>query len=112
MCRRHEGGLYITLTMAPLSRTCVTEAIAYTRTGLAYPGPMIIKTSERQMKVWVCLFTCMVTHAIHLELLQDMSTDEFLLGFRRFISQRGSQIEIISNNALQFKTASQTLDLL
>ena len=52
----------------------------------------------------------MVTRAIHLELLQDMSSEEFLLGFKRFVSQRGSPVEIISDNALQFKTASQTLD--
>ena len=83
----------------------VTEEIAFTRTGLDYLGPMIIKTTEGQMKVWVCLFTCMVTRAIHLELLQDMSSEEFLLGFRRFVSQRGSPVEIISDNALQFKTA-------
>lgn len=62
--------------------------------------------------MWVCLFTCLVTRAIHLELLQDMSAEEFLLGFRRFISQRGSPIEIISDNALQFKTASKTLNLI
>ena len=53
----------------------------------------------------------MVTRAIHLELLLNMSAEEFLLGFRRFISKRGSPVEIISDNALQFKTASQTLDL-
>ena len=112
MCRRFECDSYRMPTMAPLPGTLVTEAIAFTRTGQDYLGPMIIKTSERQRKVWVCLFTHMVTHAIHLELLQDMSAEEFLLGFRRFISQRGSPIEIINNNALQFKTASQTLDLL
>ena len=41
-----------------------------------------------------------------------MSTDEFLLGFRRFISQRGTPVEITSDNAKQFKSASKTLDLI
>ena len=49
---------------APLPGTRVTEAIA----ALDYLGPMIIKTPEGQMKVWVCLFTCVVSRAIHLEL--------------------------------------------
>ncbi len=40
-----------------------------------------------------------------------MSSEEFILGFRRFVSQRGVPIEIISDNALQFKTANRTLDL-
>ena len=64
--------------IAPLPKTRVSEAIQFSRTGLDYLGPMYIKTSDGQRKVWVCLFTCMVTRAIHLELLQDMSAEEFL----------------------------------
>ena len=64
--------------MAPLPKTRVTEAIPFLRTGLEYLGPMYMKISDGQRKVWVCLFTCMVTHAIHLELFQDMSAEEFL----------------------------------
>ena len=54
----------------------------------------------------------MVTRAIHLELLQEMSAEEFLLVFRRFISIRGTPVEIVSDNAPQFKTASKVLNLL
>ena len=54
----------------------------------------------------------MATRAMNLELLQYMSAEEFIFGFRRFISQTGSPIVILSENALQFKTASQTLDFL
>lgn len=41
-----------------------------------------------------------------------MSTAEFLLCFRRFIAQRGTPVEIISDNAMQFKSASTVLDQL
>ena len=44
--------------------------------------------------VWVCLFTCLVTRAIHVELMKDMTTEEFLLGFRRFISVRENQMKL------------------
>ena len=54
----------------------------------------------------------MVTRVIHLGLLQDMSAEEFLLGFRRFISTRGTPVEIGRDNALQFITASVMLNLL
>ena len=111
VCRRHEGGPYKMPVMAPLPKTRVTSAVPFSRTGLDYLGPLYIKTKEGQRKVWVCLFTCMVTRAIHLELLQDMSAEEFLLGFRRFISNRGTPIEITSDNALQFKTSSKVLNL-
>ena len=96
--------------MAPLPKTRVTSVVPFSRTDLDYLVPLYIKAIKGQRKVWVCLFTCMVTRAIHLELLQDMSAEEFLLGFRRFISNRGTPIEITSDNALQFKTASKVFE--
>ena len=48
--------------------------------------------------------------AIHLELMSDMSTEQFLLGFRRFLSQHGKPKEIISDNASQFKLASDIIE--
>jgi hypothetical protein len=49
---------------------------------------------------------------MHLEIVQDMSFEEFILAFRKFISQRGVPNAIISDYALQFKTASAAIDLL
>ena len=44
--------------------------------------------------------------AFHLELMSDMSTKQFLLGCRRFFASHGKPREIISDNATQFKLAS------
>ena len=111
-CRRHEGGAYKMPMMPPLPGSRVREAQAFSRTGLDYLGPLYIKTSEGSKKAWVCLFTCLVTRAIHLELMKDMTAEEFLLGFRRFVSFRGTPVEIISDNALQFKSANKVLGLI
>lgn len=81
-------------------------------TRLDYFGPLYIRSTNGRQKVWVCLFTCMITRAVHLELIQNMSADEFLLAFKRFIAQRGVPTDIISDNALQFKTAQRTFDLM
>ena len=112
VCRRCEGGPYPMPPMASLPRSRVEKSSPFSRTGLDYFGPLYIKSSEGIKKVWVCLFTCMVTRAIHLELVQDMTAEEFLLGFKRFVSQRGVPAEIISDNASQFKVASKTLEML
>ncbi|XP_053391226.1 uncharacterized protein LOC128554039 [Mercenaria mercenaria] len=98
--------------MPPFPKGRVTEAVAFERTGLDYLGPLYIKTSGEYRKVWVCLFTCLVTRAVHLETVHDMSTEEFLLALRRFIAQRGSPMEINSDNAKQFKLASDTIHLI
>jgi len=53
-------------------------------------------------KVWVCLFMCFTVRAIHLELVEDMSTAEFLHGLHRFIIRRGIPRQIFLYNAKQF----------
>ena len=63
-------------------------------------------------KRYGCVFTRLATRAVHLELMSDMSTEKFLLGFRRFLASHGKPKEIISDNASQFKLASDTIDKL
>ena len=109
VCQRHEGGPYKMPLMPPLPTSRVSESVPFTYTGIDYFGPMFIKNKTEIQKVWVCLFTCLITRAIHLELMQNMSTEQFLLGFRRFLSRHGKPKEIISDNALHFKLAAETL---
>ena len=111
-CRRHEGGPYKMPSMPPLPNKRVSETVPFTYTGVDYFGPLFIKTKAESQKVWVCLFTCLVTRAVHLELIQNMSTEQFILGFRRFLSRHGKPREIVSDNASQFKLASETFDRL
>lgn len=37
----------------------------------------------------MCLFVCMITKALHLNLATDLSLETFLMAFCRFISRRG-----------------------
>jgi hypothetical protein len=110
VCTRFEGGPYRMPPMPDLPSTRVNEYPAFSKTGLDYLGPLQIKTSEGFKKVWICLFTCMTTRAIHLEVIQDMTSEEFLLGFRRFVSQRGVPSEVLSDNAAQFKLSKQVIE--
>ena len=48
------------------------------------------------------------THAVHLELVNDNSTQSFLQAFR-FVGRRSKPLLIISNNATSFVTASKIL---
>ncbi|XP_052784316.1 uncharacterized protein LOC128220097 [Mya arenaria] len=107
VCRRSEGGPYKVPEMPPLPKSRVTSAQPFTNTGLDYLGPLYIKSAAEKKKIWLCLFTCLVTRAIHLEVVQ-----EFLLSFRRFVALRGVPNAITSDNALQFKTAGATMDML
>ncbi|VDP50061.1 unnamed protein product [Heligmosomoides polygyrus] len=75
---------------------------------LGYFGPLQLGSQHHQnQKIWDCLFTCMTTRAIHLELVADNSTTQFLLAFRRFVSRRGAPSNILSDNVPNFKLGGE-----
>ena len=51
-----------------------------------------------------------MVRAVHLEIVEDMSADQFLLGLHRFIARCGAPCQIISDNAKQFKLARKVLN--
>ena len=94
----------------PKKRLAVARAFSYT--GLDYLGPLYIKRDSELSKVWICLFTCLTVRAIHLELVHDLTAQEFLMALRRFIARRGTPIEITLDNAPQFKASKNFVDRL
>ena len=109
-CRRHQGGPYKMPRMAPYPPSRIEEFSPFTYTGLDYFGPLYIKVNGVTQKVWVCLFTCLAVRAVHLEVIHDLSAQQFVLCLRRFIARRGKPKEIISDNASQFKLAKSTVE--
>ena len=95
--------------MPPIPKMRLSPSAPFTNVGIDYFGPLYIKDNQ---KVWICLYTCLVVRAIHLELLPDLSSDQFLLGFRRMLAKYGKPTTIISDNAKQFKLAKSTIDKL
>ena len=61
------------------------------------------------MKVYVCLFTCAVTRAVHLELVTDLSVETFLLAVRRFSGHRSTPKTMILDNASTYMAAADQL---
>ncbi|VDM08594.1 unnamed protein product [Wuchereria bancrofti] len=51
-------------------------------------GLMSVKDSSTVSKRWVALFTCLVTRAIHMQVMKYMNVETFMQGFTRFISRR------------------------
>lgn len=74
-------------------------------------GPLKIKYGGRStIEGHVCIMTCMVTRAIHLELCTDASTEKFLLAWRRFASTRGVHCKTVwSDNGGNFVGAVEPL---
>ena len=68
-----------------------------------------IEGLNRNGKAWICLFTCLVTRALHLEVVLNMSTETFIRCLKRFAARRGLPQRFISDNGKTFKAASRFL---
>ena len=104
ICRRVEGPPYKPPPMPPLPSSRVSRTVPFHYTGVDYFGPIMVrnKKDNSQSKVWGCLFTCLSTRAVHLELVEDMTAETFLNCLRRFIARRGKPKMLYSDNAKQF----------
>ena len=60
-------------------------------------------------KVYIVLFTCCVTRAVHLELVEDLTSQTFRRALRRFSSRRGTPALIVSDNAKTFRATQKAL---
>ncbi len=92
--------------LAPLPKTLTKLKAPFNVTGVDVPGPLILKGSET---VWIFLFTCATYRAVHLELVDTLSSDGVIMALRKFIARRGRPAIVYSDNALGFTAAAKFL---
>ncbi|XP_050684782.1 uncharacterized protein LOC126979511 isoform X7 [Leptidea sinapis] len=82
-------------------------------TGVDYAGPIMIADRKgrgcRLVKSFICVFVCLATRAVHLELVSDMTKEAFLAALNRFIARRGKPRHIFSDNGSTFVGAFNEL---
>lgn len=95
----------------PVSR--VTAHRPFLRSGVDYAGPISVRPSKgrgyHSTKGYICLFVCMATKAIHLEIVSDMTAQSFLAAFKRFVARRGHVAELWSDNGTTFVGSAREL---
>lgn len=111
ICRRMEGRPYNAPSSPPLPDARVKESPPFTHTGIDLLGPLHVSEGKKKpsYKVWICLYTCCVTRAIHLDVVPNMTPEAFVRSMRRFTARRGLPTKIISDNGTTFQAASKML---
>ncbi|XP_057379622.1 uncharacterized protein LOC130701716 [Daphnia carinata] len=110
-CRRVNGPPYRAPNSASLPSFRVRGDRAFAVTGIDFAGPFPIRAlpGQEESKAYICLFTCTTSRAIHLELVEDLTTANFILAFRSFITHHFQPRMVLSDNATTFESAARML---
>ena len=81
----------------------------FTNTGVDYFCSFEVKFMRKTMKRWCCLFTCLTTRAVHIEVVPSLEAETCLTAITRFIARRGKPSTILSDNGTNFVGAAKEM---
>lgn len=109
-CQRYNAKANYQL-MGDLPKFRVNTAYPFYEVGCDYAGPIMYKQHNGRkspiVKSYIAVFICLVTKAVHLELVTDLSSDAFLAALDRFVARRGLCVHIHSDNGTNFQGAAK-----
>ena len=113
ICRKVSGQPYSAPDPQPLPKDRLRYSSPFTITGVHFTGASYIKDKDgNKIKVYICLFTCANTRAVHLERVSNLTEESFLLAFRRFAARMSTPKIMISDNALTYVASARTIKML
>ena len=99
--------------MAPLPQIRLRSSLrAFAQTAVDFGGPFVTvqgRRTPRRQKRYLCLFTCLASRTVHLEMAYALDTDSFLNAFYRMANRRGLPKEMLSDNGGNFVGANKEL---
>lgn len=101
ICRRFSA-TSASVPQAALPEDRVKDDQAFEVTGIDLAGPLVMKDKS---KCWITLFTCAVYRCVHLEVVQSITTEDFLLAFIRFCRRKRRPDTIYTDNGTNFTGA-------
>lgn len=109
--RAYAKPLQQQMGLLPISRT--TPFPPFYKTRIDFAGPLYIRKGHTRkpviIKSYACLFVCLTTRAVHLELCSELSTPEFLAALKRFTARRGTPAHIYSDHGTNFQGAHKEI---
>ena len=90
------------------------ERVQYVRlfecTGVDFTGAIKVRNrSGETQKLYICLFTCVAARAVHLQLINSLSAEAFVLCLRRFVAKCSLPSKLLSDNGTNFVAVSKFL---
>ena len=111
-CRYQIGGAYKLPPSPPLPDFRLNRVKPFSTVGIDFTGHLMVKNGNKTEKCYVCLFTCSTTRNVNLEIVDDMTTDQFLLAFRRHCAIYRTPSLILCDNAKTFQKGDEEIQKL
>ena len=106
-CKRFNISHYLKPSQGIIPIDKTIQDLPLSVIGTDYAGPFICKTKgKRDINVYLMLLTCSLTRVVHLEILSNQTTQEFIQALKRLLVRRGRPKVIYSDNAKIFEKAS------
>lgn len=114
-CRKLRGRIEVQ-KMSDLPADRLATDPPFTHVGLDVFGPWTVTTRRTrggaaESKRWAVIFACLSTRAVHLEVIESMSTSSFINAMRRFLSIRGPVKHLRSDRGTNFIGACRELQI-
>ncbi len=94
--------------MADLPEERMEPTPPFTYCGIDCFGPFYVKEARKELKKYGLIFTCMCSRAIHIEMLDDLTTDAFINALRGFIAIRGHVRQLRCDQGTNFVGAEES----
>ena len=110
VCQRYEGKAYTGPLIPDLPAELVSADPPFRNTNIDFAGLLYICTTEaKETNVYICIFMCAFTQALHLEVTEGLSANIFLLASRCFCGWKGIPVIILSGSAKTFKHCAKDI---
>ena len=70
---------------------------------------MIVTVGRRHKKRYIVIFTCLTVRAVHLEIVNSVSTDAMVMALRLMAARRGWPRHLMSDNGTYLRGADTEL---
>ncbi|GBO15194.1 hypothetical protein AVEN_145904-1 [Araneus ventricosus] len=99
--------------MGNLPAERITPIFPFNVCGVDFIGPFLVKPVAQgritARKMFVAIFVCFVTKAVHFELVTDLTTEAFIACLKKIFARRGKSSIVYSDNATNFVGAQSEL---
>jgi hypothetical protein len=96
--------------MSDLPPERIEPSAPFTHIGMDCFGPFVVKDRRSEVKRWGLLITCLYSRAVHVELLESMTTDALINALRSFVCIRGPVRTIRCDRGTNFVGANNELE--